>query len=102
MHQVSMSSVNLNDTKARFAGTTCAGGKSRNDVFNTLDRERLGHRIVIRERQCTRSNDVPTPLTFGDRSVACPRPAGTALPTGMHPLHPSHAALLVNIPHVSR
>jgi hypothetical protein len=42
MHQVSMSSMNLNDTKARFAGTTCGGGKSRNDVLNTIDRERLG------------------------------------------------------------
>src|SRR6266436_1085570 len=98
MNQVSMSGVNLNDSKAGFAGTTRGGGKSRNGVLNTVDRERLRHRIVIGERQCARSNDIPPSTTFGDRSVACPRPVGAGLATGMRQLHPSHAALLMNKP----
>src|SRR6267378_6093576 len=99
MNQISVSSVNLNDTEARFTGTTCGGGKSRDDVLNTVDRERLRHRIVIGESQCTRGNDiVPPSTTFGDRSVACPRPVGAGLATGMRQLHPSHAALLMNKP----
>ncbi len=99
MNQVSMSSVDLDDTEARFAGTTRRGGKSRNDVLNAVDRERLRHRIVIGESQRARSNDIlPTPITFGHHCVACPRPVGASLATGMRQLHPSHTALLMNKP----
>src|SRR3981081_4229963 len=97
MNQVSMSSVNLNDSEARFTGTTCCGGKSRNDVLNTIDRERSGHRIVISESHGAWGNDVlPTPLTLGDRPMPCPRRVSAGFATGMRQLHPSHAALLMN------
>src|SRR5260370_3848507 len=103
MNQVSMSTVNLDDTEARFTGTACGGDKSRNDAFNTVDRERPGHRIAIGESQCARRNDIlPTPFTFGHRSVACPRRVGAGLATGMRQLHPSHAALRLNKPQDSR
>src|SRR5260370_15007969 len=99
MNQVSMSGVNLNDTEARFAGTTRRSGKSRNDVLNTVERERLRHRIVIGEGQCTRGSDiVPAALTFGDPSVACPRPVSAGPATGMSQLHASHASLLMTTP----
>src|SRR5229473_2068500 len=99
MNQVSMSSVDLDDTEARFAGTTRRGGKSRNHVLNTVDRERSRHRIVIGESQCTRSNDiVPASIIFGDHSLTCPRPVSAGLATGVRQLHPSHAALLMNKP----
>src|ERR1700682_6220410 len=102
MNQVSMSTVNLDDTVARFTGTTCGGDKSRNDALNTVDRERPGHRIAIGECQCARRNDIlPTPFTFGRRSVVCPRRVSAGLATGMRQLHPSHAALLMNKPHDS-
>src|SRR5258707_15031064 len=94
-----MSGVNLNDTEARFTSTTCGGGKSENDVLNTIDGERAGHRILIGEGQCTRGNDiVPTPLTSGDRPMACPRRVSAGLATGIRQLHPRHAALLMNKP----
>jgi hypothetical protein len=48
MNEVSMSGVNLNDTEARFAGTTRGGGKGKDDVLDTVDRERSGHRIANR------------------------------------------------------
>src|SRR6266849_6610415 len=94
-----MGSMNFHDTEACFADTTRRGGKSRNDVLNAVDRERLRHRIVIGENQRARSNDIlPTPITFGHHSVACPRPVSAGLATGMRQLHPSHAALLMNKP----
>src|SRR5882762_3419123 len=99
MKQVSMSSVNLDDTEARFTGTARGAGKSSNDVLNTLNGERSRHRIAISESQCARGNDiVPTTFTFGNRSVACPRRVSAGLATGMRQLHPSHAALLMNKP----
>src|SRR6266478_1483417 len=99
MNQVSMSGVNLNDTEARFASTTCGRGKSRNDVLNTVDRERSGHRVAIGKGQCARGNDIiPTPFIFGNHSVAPPRCVSAGLATGMRQLHPSHAALLMNKP----
>src|SRR5712664_749625 len=100
MNQVSVSSVNLNDTEARFTGTACRRGKSGNDVLNTIDRKRSRHRIVIGERQRTRRNDIAPPaFTFGNLPVACPWRVRAALAAGMRQLHPSHAALLVNKPH---
>src|ERR1039458_8428995 len=97
MIQVSMSSVNLNDAEAGFASTTGRGGKRRNDVLNTVDRQRLWHWVVIGKRQCARSHDInPAPITFGDGSVAFPWPEGASLATGMRQLHPSDAALLMN------
>src|SRR5258708_3575757 len=94
-----MSGVNLNDAEARFTGTTCGGGESRNDVLNTIDRERSGHRIASGESQRARGHDiVPTPFTFGDRSMACPRRVRAGLAAGMRQLHPGHAALLMNKP----
>src|SRR3984893_1406921 len=102
MNQISMSSMNLNHTEARFTGTTCSGSKSSNDVLNTLDRERSRHRIAIGETQCARRNDIlPTAFTFGNRSVANPRRVSARLAAGMRQLHPSHAALLMNKPHDS-
>src|SRR5260370_1946368 len=99
MNQIAMSSVDLNDTEARFAGTTGGGSKSGNDVLDTVERERLRHRIVVGESQAAWGNDiVPSPFTFGDRSAACPWPVGAGLATGMRQLHPSHAALLMNKP----
>src|SRR5260370_32477324 len=100
MNQVSMSGVNLNDAKARFTGTACRRGKSRNDVANAIARERPWHRIVIGERQRARRNDiVPTAFTFGNCSVARPWRVRAAFTAGMRQLHPSHAALLVDKPH---
>src|SRR5260370_2030392 len=94
-----MSGVNLNNTEARFTGTACGGGKSRNDVLNTIDRERSGHRIVIGKGQCARGNDiVPTSTTFGDHSVARPRRISAGLATGVRQLNPGHASLLMNKP----
>src|SRR3981189_1220883 len=102
MNEVSMSGVNLNDTEARFAGTTRGGGKGNDDVLDTLDRERSGHRIAIGERQWARSNDIlPTPFTFGHRCMACPRRVSAGLAAGMRQLHPSHATLLMNKPNDS-
>src|SRR5260370_41960734 len=102
MNQVSMSTVNLDDTEARFTGTTCGGAKSRNDALNTVARERPGHRIAIGESQCARRHDIlPTPFTVGHRSVACPRRVRAGLAAGMRQLNPSHAALLLNKPHDS-
>src|ERR1700692_2971054 len=99
MNQVSMSSVNLNDTEARFAGTARRRDKSKTNVLDTFDRERLRHRIGIRKSQCARSNDiVPPSITFGDHSLACPWPVSASLATGMRQLHPSHTALLMNKP----
>src|ERR1700736_1476766 len=100
MHQVSMSGVNFNDTEACFAGTACGGGKSRNDVLDAVDRERSRRRIALGQRQCARRKDIlPTPFTFGHRSVACPRHVSAGLAAGMRQLYPSHAALLMNKPH---
>src|ERR1700704_5179706 len=99
MNQISMSGMNLDDTEACLAGTARRGSKGRNDVLNTVDGERSGHRILIGEGQCTRGNDiVPASLTFGDRPMACPRPVSAGLATGMRQLHPSHTALLMNKP----
>jgi hypothetical protein len=42
-----MSSVNFRHTEACFAGATCRGGESGNNVMNTVDGERLRHWIVI-------------------------------------------------------
>src|SRR5277367_906624 len=93
-----MSGVNLNDTEARFASTTCGRGKCRNDVPNTIDGERSGHWIVG-EGQCTRGNDiVPASFSFRDPSVTCPRAVGARLATGVRQLQSSHAALLMNKP----
>src|SRR5467141_4073618 len=95
-----MSSVNLNDTEARFASTARRGGKSRNDVLNTVDRERFRHRKVCAEGQRARCNDVvPTAFAFGNSPVAFPRRVRAGLAAGMRQLHPSHAALLMNKPH---
>jgi hypothetical protein len=56
---------------ATITGTTCGGGKSRNDALNTFDRERPGHRIATGESQRARRNDIrPTAFTFGHRSAA--------------------------------
>src|ERR1700675_3483895 len=97
MNQVSMSGVNLDDTEARFAGTARGSGKSRNDVLDTIDRERLRHRIALRETQCAGRNDiVPTPVTFRNPSVTSPRCVRAGLAPGMRQLHPSHTALLMN------
>src|SRR5258708_29716997 len=94
-----MSGGNLNDTEARFTGTTCGGGESRNDVLNTIDRERSGHRIASGESQRARGHDiVPTPFTFGDRSMACPPRVRAGLAPGMRQLHPGPAALLMHQP----
>src|SRR6266403_1959534 len=94
-----MSGVNLNNTEARFAGTTCGGGKRGNDVLNAIDRKRSRHRIAISERQRARRNDIaPTPFALRNRSVACPRRVSARLATGMRQLHPSHAAFLMNKP----
>ena len=99
MNQITMSSVNLNDTEIRFTGTACGGGKSRDDILDTVDRERSRHWIVIGERQCARGNDVvPTTVTFGNPSVACPWRVSAGLATRMRQLHPSYAALLMNKP----
>src|SRR6267142_2639745 len=99
MDQISMSSVKLNDAEAGFTGTACGGGKSGDDAVNSVDGERSGHRIAIGERQCARSDDIiPASITFGNRSVACPRRVSAGLATGMRQLHPSHAALLMNKP----
>src|SRR5260370_27414411 len=94
-----MSGVNLNNTEARFAGTTCGGGKRGNDVLNAIDRKRSRHRIAISERQRARRNDIaPTPFALRNRSVACPRRVSARLATGMRQLHPSHASLRMNKP----
>src|SRR5258708_5669987 len=102
MNQVSMSTVNLDETEARFTGTTCGRGKSRNDALNTVGRERPGHRIASRESQGAGRNDIlPPPFTFGHRSVPRRRRISARLATGMCQLHSSHATLLMNEPHDS-
>src|SRR5260370_35351733 len=97
MNQVSMSCVNLNDTEARFAGTARGGGKSRNDVLDTVDRERLRHRIALGETQCARCNDIaPTPFTFRNASVASPRCVRPGLAPGIRQLPPTTTPCLMN------
>src|SRR6185369_15192762 len=66
---------------------------------DAVDRERLRHRIVIRERYRARRNHiVPASFALRDRSVAFPRSIGAGLATGMRQLHPGHTALLRNKP----
>ena len=62
-----MSSVNFRHTEACFAGATCRGGESGNNVMNTVDGERLRHWIVIGKSQRARSHDIgPAPIALGD------------------------------------
>src|SRR5260370_31183804 len=97
MNEVTVGSMNLNDIEARFASTTCGGGKSGNDIPNTVKRERLRHRIVIGESQCARGHNIcPASTTLRNGSVVLPRPVGAGLPTGMRQLHPRDTALLMN------
>jgi DEAD/DEAH box helicase len=57
-----------------------------------------GVRAVVVD-ECARGNDVvPTTVTFGNPSVACPWRVSAGLATRMRQLHPSYAALLMNKP----
>jgi len=95
--------VNLNDTETRFRRPGGPRRQKQNGCAEYRQSERSRHRIVISERQRARRNDIlPTAITFGNRSVACPRRVGAALATGMRQLHASNAALLVNKPHHPR
>jgi len=83
-----------------FTPLSTDGAKER---LNGSGLPRLRHYLhsdmesTMRNRQCARGNDVvPPPITFGDLSVAFPRPVGAGLATGMRQLHPSHAALLMS------
>src|SRR6266478_1127474 len=97
MNEVAMSSVDLNDPKARFAGATCRVRESSNYFLNAIRGEGLRHGIVIGERKCARGHDIfPTPFLFRNRSWTFPWPIGTGLASRMRQLHTGDTALLVN------
>src|SRR6266478_4066387 len=97
MNEVAMSSVNLNHPEARFAGATCRVGKSSNYFLNPIQREGLGHGIIIRERNWARGHDIlPAPFVFRNRSLTFPWPICTRLASRMRQLHAGDTALLVN------
>src|SRR6267143_3780570 len=97
MNEVAMSSVDLNDPKARFAGATCRVGESSNYFLNAIRREGLRHGIVIGERKRAGGHDIfPTPFVFRNRSLTFPWPICTGLASGMRQLHAGDTALLMN------
>lgn len=92
-----MCSVNFNDPEARFPSSTGGCYECSSDFPDSIDGERLRHRIGIGKTQCAWSDNILPPTgAFGDRSLTIPWPIGTRFASGMGQLHSGYAALPMN------
>src|ERR1035438_9732045 len=97
MEQVSVSSVNLEDPESSLPCAMRRRGEARDDVIDSVDKERLRQRVVIRETKSARSNDIlPSSGTLGDHSLSVRRAVRARLAASMRQLHSGDAALLMD------
>src|SRR5262245_7179640 len=102
MNQIPMRGVNFDYAKTGIARAPRGVGKSRNDLLNAIDRERLRRRIIIGKRnRAWRHHVLPAAFAFWNNSVTFPWSSCARFAPGMRQLHTCNAALFMDETHDS-